>query len=432
MKFVSTRGGTFPVGLGDAIVQGIGADGGLFVPERLPAMPWREFPSSTALPALAAQVIAPFAEGDPLAGDLADVCRDAFDFPVPLVRLARARGLAYVLELFHGPTCAFKDFGARFLAAALQRLHGPREPKVTILVATSGDTGGAVAAAFHRRPWVDVVLLYPQGLVSARQAQQLACWGENVRTFAVRGTFDDCQRIVKGALQDTALAATHRLSSANSINPGRLLPQMVYYAAASLEIWQREQRKASFIVPSGNLGNVTACVWAREAGLPIGDIVLATNANRTVTEFLDSGVWKPRASVATLASAMDVGDPSNMERLRGLFPDGLGAHVSAHLVTDDQIRATIRQDAGALDYVWDPHGATAASVYHRLPEDRLHQPWVLVATAHPAKFNEIVEPLIGREIPVPPALARLLSLPRFEHPMAPTLEALRAHLTSTT
>lgn len=429
MRFVTTRGGD-PAGLGDAILQGIGADGGLFVPDRLPAIPWRDLPSSAALPALAARVIAPFADGDPLAADLAAICREAFDFPAPLVRLPRARGQAYALELFHGPTCAFKDFGARFLAAALERLHGPRERKVTILVATSGDTGGAVAAAFHRRPWVDVVLLYPNGLVSPRQAQQLACWGDNVRTFAVRGTFDDCQRIVKEALRDPALAATHRLSSANSINPGRLLPQMAYYAAASLEVWYREERKANFIVPSGNLGNVTACVWAREAGLPIGDIVLATNENRTVTEFLDTGVWRPRASVATLASAMDVGDPSNMERLRGLFPDGLGTHVSAHLVTDDQIRATIRGDAETLDYVWDPHGATASWVYHQLPENRIQQPWVLVATAHPAKFNEIVEPLVGHEIPVPPALARLLSLPRVEQSLEPTLEALRAQLVS--
>ena len=432
MRFLSTRGGTTPAGLGEAIVHGIAADGGLFVPERLPALPWRDFPSSATLPALAELVIAPFAEGDPLAEDLAAVCRDAFDFPAPLVRLARARGQAQVLELFHGPTCAFKDFGARFLAAALQRLHGPRERRLTILVATSGDTGGAVAAAFHRRPWVDVVLLYPHGLVSPRQAQQLACWGENVRTFAVRGTFDDCQRIVKEALQDPALAATHHLSSANSINAGRLLPQMVYYAAASLDIWHREGRKASFIVPSGNLGNVTACVWARETGLPIGDIVLATNENRTVTEFLESGEWRPRASVATLASAMDVGNPSNMERLRGLFPDGLGAHVTAHLVTDDEIRATIRDDADTLDYVWDPHGATAASVYHHLPDDRVEEPWVLVATAHPAKFNEIVEPLIGQDIPVPPALARLLSLPRHEQSLEPTIGALRAHLASST
>jgi threonine synthase len=428
MRFVTTRGGTEPAGLGDAILQGIGADGGLFVPERLPAMRWRDFPSATTLPELAARVIAPFAEGDPLGADLTAICREAFDFPAPLVRLRRARGEAYALELFHGPTCAFKDFGARFLAAALERLHRPRARKVTILVATSGDTGGAVAAAFHGRPWVDVVLLYPNGLVSPRQAQQLACWGGNVRTFAVRGTFDDCQRIVKEALRDPALAATHRLSSANSINPGRLLPQMAYYAAASLEVWHREKRNANFIVPSGNLGNVTAGVWAREAGLPIGDIVLATNENRTVTEFLESGTWQPRASVATLASAMDVGNPSNMERLRDLFPDGLAAHVTAHLVTDDQIRPTIRQDAGALDYIWDPHGATAAAVYHRLPEDRVKEPWVLVATAHPAKFNEIVEPLVGHEIPVPPALARLLSLPRHEQPLEPTLDALRAQL----
>jgi threonine synthase len=428
MRFVSTRGGTGPVGLSDAIVQGIAADGGLFVPERIPAQSWTAIPHFALLPDLAARVIAPFADGDPLAADLAAVCRDAFTFPAPVVRLGRAEGDAGVLELFHGPTCAFKDFGARFLAAALERLRAPGARKVTMLVATSGDTGGAVAAAFHRRPWVDVVLLYPKGLVSPRQAQQLACWGENVRTFAVRGTFDDCQRVVKEAFQDPALSRTHQLTSANSINAGRLLPQMVYYAAASLEVRRREGRDASFIVPSGNLGNVTACVWARAAGLPIGDIVLATNENRTVTEFLDSGAWRPRPSVPTLASAMDVGNPSNMERLRSLFPDRLGDHVSARLVTDDQIRTTIRDDAAAIGYVWDPHGATAAHVYHHLPPDRLDRAWVLVATAHPAKFNEIVEPLVGREVPVPPALARLLSLPRQEEDLEPTLEALRATL----
>jgi threonine synthase len=427
MRFVSTRGGTAPVTLSEAITEGIAADGGLFVPEVLPALSWADFPHSASLPALAELLIAPFAAGDPLGDDLAAVCREAFTFPAPLVPLERARGNASVLELFHGPTCAFKDFGARFLAAALERLHGFGR-KVTILVATSGDTGGAVAAAFHRRPWVNVVLLYPRGLVSPRQAHQLSCWGDNVRTFAVHGTFDDCQRMVKEAFQDPALAATHRLSSANSINAGRLLPQMVYYAATSLAIWYHERRKANFIVPSGNLGNVTACVWAREAGLPIGDIVLATNENRAVTDFLATGAWQPRASVATLASAMDVGNPSNMERLRGLFPDELGRHLSAHLVTDDQIRATIRQDATTLGYVWDPHGATAAYVYHHLPADRLEDPWVLVGTAHPAKFNEIVEPLVGRQISVPPALARLLSLPRREEELEPTLDALRQRL----
>jgi threonine synthase len=204
----------------------------------------------------------------------------------------------------------------------------------------------------------------------------------------------------------------------------------VYYAAASLDVWHRARRKANFVVPSGNLGNVTAGVWARELGLPIGDIVLATNANPAVTEFLDGGAWRPRASVPTLASAMDVGHPSNMERLRALFPDHLRDRISAQLVTDDEIRATIRRDAETLGYVWDPHGATAAHVYHHLPAGRPDEPWVLVETAHPAKFNEIVEPLIGREVPVPPALARLLSLPRQERELEPSLDALRAALTA--
>jgi len=428
MRFISTRGGAVPVTLGDAILQGLASDGGLFVPDRMPVLPLTAFPGGAALPAIAERLLAPFAQGDALAGELGAVCADAFDFPAPILPLERARGRPGVLELFHGPTCAFKDFGARFTAAALERVPRARGQKVTILVATSGDTGGAVAAAFHGRPWVDVVLLYPDGLVSPRQAQQLACWGGNVRTFAVQGTFDDCQRVVKEAFQDRALSAAHGLSSANSINIGRLLPQMVYYAAASLEVWHREGRKANFVVPSGNLGNVTAGVWARELGLPIGDIVLATNANPAVTEFLDGGDWRPRASVPTLASAMDVGNPSNMERLRTLFPDRLSTRVSARLVTDEQIRATIRQDAETLGYVWDPHGATAAHVYHHALTDRAGEPWLLLATAHPAKFNEIVEPLIGREIEVPPALARLLRLPRQEERLAPTLDALRARL----
>jgi len=428
MRFISTRGGTAPVTLSDAILQGLASDGGLFVPDRMPVLPLTDFPRGAGLPSIAERLLAPFAEGDALAGELGAVCAEAFDFPAPVRPLDRARGRPGVLELFHGPTCAFKDFGARFTAAALERVHRSPGQKVTILVATSGDTGGAVAAAFHRRPWVDVVLLYPDGLVSPRQAHQLACWGENVRTFAVQGTFDDCQRMVKEAFQDRALSAAHGLSSANSINIGRLLPQMAYYAAASLEVWHREGSKANFVVPSGNLGNVTAGVWARELGLPIGDIVLATNANPAVTEFLDGGAWRPRASVPTLASAMDVGNPSNMERLRGLFPDRLATRVSARLVTDEQIRAAIRQDAEALDYVWDPHGATAAHVYHHALTDRVDESWVLLATAHPAKFNEIVEPLIGRDIEVPPALARLLRLPRQEERLAPTLETLRARL----
>ncbi|HQR24448.1 MAG TPA: threonine synthase, partial [Steroidobacteraceae bacterium] len=328
------------------------------------------------------------------------------------------------------PTAAFKDFGARFLAASLERIPRSDPRRLTILVATSGDTGGAVAAAFYDRPWVDVVVLYPRGLVSPRQEKQLACWGRNVRTLSVKGTFDDCQRMVKEAFVDPALARDLLLSSANSINVGRLLPQMVYYAKTSLELARADGRSPNFIIPTGNLGNALACVWAREMGLPIGDIVLASNANTAVPDFLRTGDWRPRPSIATLASAMDVGNPSNMERMRWLFPDwsDLRGRVTSQAVSDDEIRATIRRDHAELGQTWCPHTATAACVYRRLDSRRAEERWVLVATAHPAKFNDIVEPLIGAPVPVPPALAALLELPSVQSVVEPRLDDLRGIL----
>jgi len=276
-----------------------------------------------------------------------------------------------------------------------------------------------------------VVVLYPRGLVSPRQEKQLACWGRNVRTLSVAGTFDECQRVVKEAFVDAALARSLQLSSANSINVGRLLPQMVYYAKASLELARRDGRPPNFIIPTGNLGNALACIWAREVGLPIGEIVLASNANLTVPDFLRSGDWRPRPSIATLASAMDVGNPSNMERLRWLFPslEQLRGKVSAVSVGDDEIRAAIARDYRELGQTWCPHTATAAHVYRRLDAGRLEQRWVLVATAHPAKFNDVVEPLVGATVPVPPALAALLGLPSVQTEVEPSLAALRAALT---
>jgi threonine synthase len=379
---------------------------------------------------LAERLVAPFAAGDAMAEHLAAITRDAFNFPAPVVELEGAAGPLAVLELFHGPTAAFKDFGARFLAATLERLPRSDPRRLTILVATSGDTGGAVAAAFFDRPWVDVVVLYPRGLVSPRQEKQLACWGRNVRTLSVAGTFDECQRMVKEAFVDPALAKSLLLSSANSINVGRLLPQMVYYAKTSLELLRRDGRAPNFIIPTGNLGNALACVWARESGLPIGEIVLAGNANLAVADFLSSGEWQPRPSVATLASAMDVGNPSNMERMRWLFPTvgQLRGKVSAVTVSDDEIRAAIRRDYRELGQTWCPHTATAAHVYRGLEPARRAQRWVLVATAHPAKFNDIVEPLIGASVPVPPSLAALLELPSVQTEVEPTLEALRSVL----
>jgi threonine synthase len=427
MRFESTRNAGHRVGLSEAIATGLAPDGGLYVPQALPSLDREAFGASDGIAAVAERVIAPFAEGDAIAAQLPAITRDAFNFPAPLVDVQGAAGPLAVLELFHGPTAAFKDFGARFLAASLERIPRSDPRRLTILVATSGDTGGAVASAFYRRPWVDVVVLYPRGLVSPRQEKQLACWGDNVRTLSVAGTFDDCQRMVKQAFVDRDLARHVLLSSANSINVGRLLPQMVYYARASLELWRRDGRAPNFIVPSGNLGNVAACIWAREAGLPVGEIVLATNANLTVTDFLRSGEWQPRASVATLASAMDVGNPSNMERLRWLFPqlDRLRSTITAHAVSDDEIRSSIRRDHAEYGQVWCPHTATAAHLYRQLPAARKRERWVLVATAHPAKFNDVVEPLIGTSVPVPPALAELLSLPSVQTEVAPRLEDLR-------
>ncbi|HSN70718.1 MAG TPA: threonine synthase [Steroidobacteraceae bacterium] len=430
MKYHSTRAASPPVSLAQAIVAGLAPDGGLYVPDALPQRRPDDFDGAETLVVVGQRLLEPFFAGDRLERDLPAILGSAMDFEAPCKPLRGTPGPASVLELFHGPTCAFKDFGARFLAQCLPRLPEQDGRPLTILVATSGDTGGAVAAAFHRCPGVDVAVLYPKGLVSERQAHHLACWGDNVRTFAVHGTFDECQQLVKGAFRDPDMVERYRLSSANSINLGRLLPQMVYYARTSLDLWRQHGVRPNFIVPSGNLGNVLACIWAREIGLPIGDIVLATNANLTVTEYLSDGEWRPRRSVATLASAMDVGDPSNRERLRFMFPaiERLRSAISARSVSDQEIRETIVRDAEELGEIWCPHTATAAHVYRQLAGDRAGEHWVLVATAHPAKFNDIVEPLIGREVPVPPELARLLARPRIEQEIGPDLGELRRGL----
>jgi threonine synthase len=428
--FASSRGGAPAVGFGAAVLQGLAPDGGLYLPIAWPHLGPQDFEGMSGLPAVAGRLLAPFMAGDPLAPALTALAAEALSFPAPLVPL-EPDGRLSMLELFHGPTAAFKDFGARFLAACFARLSAGAERPLTILVATSGDTGGAVAAAFSERPGVEVAVLFPRGLVSPTQERQLTCWGGNVRSLSVRGTFDDCQRLVKEAFRDEALAARTRLTSANSINLGRLLPQMVYYAAASLAVWRAHGERASFIVPSGNLGNALASLWARRVGLPIGEVVLAHNANRTVPDFLASGEWRPRPSIATLASAMDVGNPSNMERLRALHP-GIGelrGAVTACSVTDDEIRARIVAGYRRYGRIWCPHTATAAEAWERLPpEARRRGRWVLVATAHPAKFREIVEPLIGCAVPVPEALAKLFARPAECVEIDADLSALRALL----
>jgi threonine synthase len=350
---------------------------------------------------IATEVLAPFFEGSGLEKELGSICGDAFDFPLPLKELT-ANGELSVLELVHGPTAAFKAVGARF-----------------------------VAAAFHRRHGIRVGVLFPKGQVSPRQQHQLTCWGDNVRAFEVDGTFDACQALVKGAFTDAGLQRRHRLTAANSINIGRLLPQLAYHAAASLWHWRRHGTAAGSIVPSGNLGNGMACVWARAMGMPVREIVLAVNANRTIPDYLSTGQWQPRESVATLASAMDVGNPSNIERLRNLLPDfaELRANIESYPVDDAEIRMQIAKDYARYGEVWCPHTATGFWVYDHLPPARrLGRAWIVSATAHPAKFDTIVEPVIGRPVPVPPSLAELLERPTASTPLAPRLEQFVAEI----
>jgi threonine synthase len=432
LRFASSRGGAPLVSLSQAISQGLAADGGLYVPTHLPRIDAAALSGGGSLAQVARASLAGFFAGDPLLPQLGEIADASLALPAPTTAVTASPHPLYVLELFHGPTAAFKDFGARFLAETLQRLNAHEGSPLTILVATSGDTGGAVASAFHRRPWARIVILFPRGQVSPRQEQQLTCWGENVTSLRVDGSFDDCQRLVKQAFTDPDLSRRHRFSSANSINIGRLLPQMVYYVASSIEVAAASGKKPSYIIPAGNLGNAVAALWARALGSPIGRIILAHNANKTVPDFLQTGQWLPRPSIATLASAMDVGNPSNMERIRALYPSlvELREQLSADSVDDATIRARIGGDFMQYGREWCPHTATAAEVYSRLSErERAEHPWVLVGTAHPAKFNEIVEPLIGKKLEVPASLARLMRLPQHVSDIAPDLRALGAAMT---
>ena len=426
MKFFSTRGAG-PVSLDEALRKGIASDGGLYLPEQLPKFALADFAEASTMPAVATILLRPFFVASALQNNLEQIVAETFSFPIPTTALPIAGQDVSMLELYHGPTAAFKDVGAGFLAACLSRLEGDVESPLTILVATSGDTGGAVAAAFDKRPGMRVVVLFPDGRVSDRQAHQLCCWSDNVLSLKVQGAFDDCQALVKAAMSDPALSAEHRFSSANSINIGRLLPQCTYYAQASLLHHRRTGKMPGFIIPTGNLGNASACIMAREMGLPIGPIIFATNSNRTIADYFDSLEWLPRDSLQTLASAMDVGDPSNMERLRHLIgeADVLREQVTVSTVDDEQIGAAIKQDFAEFGFATCPHTATASHVWRQLDSDLIEShDWILVATAHPAKFETIVEPLIGEAVALPPELEEILSRPAHAISIEPNLDSL--------
>jgi threonine synthase len=430
MPFVSTRGIAPAQGIDGTLIAGLAPDGGLYVPAEIPQLDAREMEriGTGSLAQSAAVVLAPFFVDSRLRDALPDLCARAFDFDAPLRAMRNAND--YTLELFHGPTAAFKDYAARFLAECLSALRTPDAPMTTILVATSGDTGAAVAGAFHRRPGFEVIVLYPEGRVSPRQAHGLECWGENVRAYRVAGTFDDCQRMAKAALSDTGLRAARTLTSANSISLGRLLPQIAYYAHTAAAFFLEHSRRLNLIVPTGNLGNAAAALLAKRMGLPIGDILLATNANDVLPRFFVGDDYAPRTTIATIANAMDVGAPSNFERLRHWHRDDaqLRDTLRAYAVVDDTIRATIAHAPKRHGIVPCPHTACALHVLERSRARADARPWAIVATAHPAKFETIVEPLISREIALPAALAECLAKPRHGERLAADDSALRDRL----
>lgn len=411
MRLISTRRRAEPVTFRQALLQGLAPDGGLYLPENLQPLPastlesWRGLPLSSV-----ASHVVTHAIGDEFPpGDLERLVRDAFNFPAPTVPVEDSR---FVLELFHGPTLAFKDFGARFLARIFGYLLAQRGDHATILVATSGDTGSAVAQGFFGVPRVRVVVLYPRGKVSPFQEAQMATLGGNVSAVRVPGAFDDCQRLVKSAFLDTDLAPLN-LSSANSINIGRLLPQSVYYFASWLQAAERAG-PVVFSVPSGNLGNITAGVLAQRMGLPVAGFIAASNINDVLPEYLRTGSYRARPSVATLSNAMDVGDPSNFSRLlelHGHSHDAVSANVEGVVVTEEETRATIRDVYQQASYLLDPHSAVGFAAARRASASRQQGaqgpaaaetsarasglPHIVLATAHPAKFGEVIRQELG-------------------------------------
>ena len=432
VRFVSTRGRAPDASLGTALFDGLAPDGGLYVPD--PIEPWSpdEIASlpSMSLVEIGVRTLRPFARAID-ARTLFALVRDALDFPIPLVEIEPG---VYALELFHGPTLAFKDVGARVMARLMAVIGGD----VTVLTATSGDTGSAVANAFHGIASARVVILYPEGRVSPTQEAQLTMFnaeaGGNVRGYAIAGSFDDCQRLVKEAFADRTLRSRVPLTSANSINVGRLLPQMIYYFQAAAELSRLSGATAAPTVctPSGNFGNLTAGLMAKRAGAPIARFIAATNVNDVVPAYLASGRFEPRASIHTIANAMDVGNPSNFERLMWLYGgdrDGVRRDVSGCRFEDGEVRATIKHVYDRTGYLVDPHSAIGylgISTQRREGQRaRVDQPGIFLATAHPAKFSEIVEPVIGRPVEKPAPLVHALAQPKRVMRLDATLAAVR-------
>lgn len=404
-------------------MMGLAPDGGLFVPERIPQVDLSEAERRAAASygSLASYLAGLFFEDDLDMAALSRELESLYDFPVPLRRVGRSR---YTLELFHGPTCAFKDFGAGFMGRAVGLLGAAGE-RLVILTATSGDTGSAVAHGFYNVPGVDVVVLYPEGKISRLQECQMTALGGNIHPLRVAGTFDDCQRLVKELFADEAFRRRRRVTSANSINLLRWIPQAFYYFYGYFR-WRQETGgdHPTIVVPSGNFGNLAAGMLAQRMGLPVGGFVAASNINDVVPEFLRTGVYRPRPSIQTPASAMDVGAPSNFERMLWLCggdPEALRAELEGYRCDNAGIRRTIDELYERTGYFSDPHSAVgyAASM-------AIGKPGFYLSTAHPAKFGEVITSVTGSRIPLPERLEALTRRPQHSDPLAVDLAALEA------
>lgn len=428
MKFYSTKNKEYQVDLETAVLQSLPPDNGLYMPMSIPILD-QEFLknlSEKSLSDIAIAIATPYLAERFSAAEIKDICESAINFPAPLVQLDDHLS---VLELWHGPSLAFKDFGARFMAAIMSRLVEREERKLTILVATSGDTGGAVAAGFLGVDNVDVIILYPKGKVSPLQEKQLTTLGQNITALEVDGTFDDCQALVKQAFLDQEINDKYLLSSANSINITRLIPQSFYYFEAYKQL-QDQDREVAFCIPSGNFGNLTAGLLAKRSGLPVAKFIAATNANDVVPQYLNDGNYAPRPSVQTISNAMDVGNPSNfrrMEHLYGLVWEDMRQDIVGYAYDDVTTMAAIKEIHDRYGYVMDPHGAVGYMAAKAYREEYPGHQVVILETAHPAKFLPVMEPVLG-DIDVPERLAILRDAEKVAISMSTDYAPFRSYL----
>jgi threonine synthase len=426
MQLYSTNNKNLKVSLKNAVMTSLSPDKGLYMPEIIPVLN-PEFIKNIqkySFQEIAFEVSKALAHNCISDEDLKEIISSSINFPAPVHMLNENIGS---LELWHGPSLAFKDFGARFMAALMSYFIKDENKNVTILVATSGDTGGAVAAGFYKTPGIEVVILYPSGKVSDLQEKQLTTLGENITALEVTGTFDDCQKLVKEAFLDEALNKKYNLSSANSINIARLIPQTFYYFEAYKQVKQYG-KNVVFSVPSGNFGNLTAGLLAKKMGLPVKRFIAATNLNHIVPDYLETGIYTPKPSITTISNAMDVGNPSNFTRILDLYDndiDALRKDITGFWLNDDDTKAAMKDALKKYNYICDPHGAIGYQSLQTLSNDELG---IFLETAHPAKFMTTVQETLNQEIKIPDSLEAIKNKEKISFLIDTKFESLKRYL----